>query len=119
MQTLHSCINPQPRVPLQPKVKRRRSHTSAQLWAKFVEDPHSFQDLREIKMRKAAVRDRAQPAPKLPDFVHTPTGDGLWMHTADMPPEAHAALSMWDMHAADRAQQALKVRVQWGSRLRV
>lgn len=95
---------------LQPKIRRRRSQTSAQLWAKFVEDPHAFRDCRALKKRMAAKRDRAQPALNVPDFVHTPTGDKLWMHTADMPPEAHAALSLWDMGAFDRDQQSMKVR---------
>lgn len=80
------------------------------LWARFVEDPHSFQDLRNIKKRMAANRDRTQPAPNLPDFVHLPTDDGLWMHTADMSPQAHAALTLWDMHAAERDQQQTQVR---------
>ena len=96
---------------LQPTV-RKRAQTAPQLWSKFVEDPDAFQDLRELKKRLAVKHGRGHPARKLPDFLHRPSGDGLWMHTADMPPQAHAALTLWDMQAPERDEQHMKVRMR-------
>ena len=62
-----------------------------------------------MKGHMAAKLGRGQRSPTLPDFVHIPTDDGLWLRTAEMPPAAHAALSIWDMHAAERSQQRVQV----------
>ena len=49
-------------------------------------------------------------APHIPDFIHLPSRDPLWVRTAEMPPAAHAALTVWDLAEPDRRQRRLEVR---------